>query len=88
MAGVSSLIEDGLIPAGCYRNREHYARFVSGIVGDPLLPLFDPQTSGGLLIALPPAGAREFLARSESSGAFAECIGSVQPTGGTPLVFV
>ncbi|OGU10600.1 MAG: selenide, water dikinase SelD [Geobacteraceae bacterium GWC2_58_44] len=88
MAGVAALVDDGLVPAGCYRNREHYAALVSGIGGDILLPLFDPQTSGGLLIALAPADAGEFLSRSEAAGAFALCIGGVEPKGGTPIVFV
>lgn len=88
MAGVADLVNDGLIPAGCYRNREHYAALVSGIAGDVLLPLFDPQTSGGLLISLSPDDAQEFLARSATAGAFALCIGEVEPRKGTPLVFV
>jgi selenide, water dikinase len=87
MDGVAGLVQDGLIPAGCYRNRDYYGHQVSGIVGDPLLPLFDPQTSGGLLIALPPAAAHEYLARSAAAGAFAVCLGEVEPRGGTPLVF-
>ena len=87
MAGVAELVTYGMVPAGCYRNREHYAPLVSGINGDRLLPLFDPQTSGGLLIALAPADAREYLARSRDSGAFAACIGEVDASGGTPLVF-
>ena len=86
MEGVAGLVLDGLIPGGCYRNRDHFARQVSGITGDPLLPLYDPQTSGGLLIALPPAAAREFLTRSDDSGAFAVCLGEVELGGGSPLV--
>jgi len=87
MPGVAGLVQDGLIPAGCYRNRDYYGHQVSGITGDPLLPLFDPQTSGGLLIALSPAAAREYLARSAAAGTFAVCLGEVEPRGGTPLVF-
>jgi len=86
LAGVAGLVQDGLIPAGCYRNRDYYAHRVSGISGDCLLPLFDPQTSGGLLIALPPAAAREYLGRSADAGAFAVCLGEVEPPRGTPLV--
>jgi selenide,water dikinase len=87
MDGVSDLVLEGLVPAGCYRNREYYSHLVSGISGDPLLPLFDPQTSGGLLIALPPASAREFLARSYDAGAYAVSVGVVEPFDETPLVF-
>ena len=87
MDGVAGLVQDGMVPAGCYRNRDYYRHQVSGVSGDPLLPLFDPQTSGGLLIALPPAAAREYLARSAAAGAFAVCLGEVESRGGTPLVF-
>jgi len=87
MTGVADLVQDGMVPAGCYRNRDHYAPRVSGFSGDLLLPLFDPQTSGGLLIALPPAAAQQFVARSADAGAFAVCLGEVEPGGGTPLVF-
>ena len=88
LKGVAELVQDGLVPAGCYRNRDHYAPLTSGLTGEALLPLFDPQTSGGLLIALAPEDAREYLARSDSADAFAVCIGEVAPQGGTPLVFL
>jgi selenide, water dikinase len=85
--GVTELVKDGLVPAGCYRNREHYAPLVSGIGGDLLLPLFDPQTSGGLLISFAPDDARDFVARSEAAGAFAALIGAVEPAGDSSIVF-
>lgn len=87
MAGVPALIDDGMVPAGCYRNRQHYEGHVTGATGDPLLPLFDPQTSGGLLISLAPADAREFLSRAEASGLFAAAIGEVVPVAESTLVF-
>ena len=87
LEGVAGLVQDGLVPAGCYRNRDHYSRQLSGVGGDLLLPLFDPQTSGGLLIALPPAAAREFLARSAAGGAFAVSLGEVVERKETALVF-
>jgi selenide, water dikinase len=86
MMGIRGLIADGMVPAGCYRNREHYSRHVSGIGGENLLPLFDPQTSGGLLIALRPDDAREYLIRSEAAGLYAVSIGEVEPAGGTAIV--
>ena len=48
----------GLIPEGTYRNRDYYFRRVSGDKqADPILLdlLCDPQTSGGLLLAVSPA---------------------------------
>lgn len=87
MPGVAALIDDGLIPAGCYRNRQHYESHVSGASGDALLPLFDPQTSGGLLISFAPDDARDFLAKAGEKGVFAARIGVVEAAGGTPIVF-
>ena len=45
----------GLIPAGAYRNREYFSQKVvfERNVGDWEMVLFDPQTSGGLLVAVP-----------------------------------
>lgn len=78
MPGVSSLIADGMVPAGCYRNRDHYRPQVSWAgAADLLLPLFDPQTSGGLLIALSPAEADRFLAMAAANAFFAVGIGTV-----------
>jgi len=69
------------VPAGCYRNRDHYAPFVSfpSVAGDRLIPLFDPQTSGGLLIALAPKSADCFLSVARDRGLFAVAVGEVLP---------
>ncbi len=89
MAGVASLVADGMVPAGCYRNRDHYCRFVAGHGrADNLLPLYDPQTSGGLLIALDPADAGRFLAQAREEGLFAAEIGEVLPLGACAIEIV
>lgn len=81
MSGVTELMADGMVPAGCYRNRDHYAPLMSGrdAADEALVPLFDPQTSGGLLIALAPEDARNFLAEAGKRGIFAAQIGVVLP---------
>ncbi len=48
-----NLSAEGFLPGGLYKNRAFYAPFVeAGIGGFPLELIFDPQSSGGLLIAL------------------------------------
>jgi len=47
----------GMVPGGGHRNRDHFGRYLLGEdLADPLLRdlLFDPQTSGGLLLAVAP----------------------------------
>lgn len=79
MHGVAGLAADGMLSAGCYRNRDHYIPLCSfnECDADRLLPLFDPQTSGGLMVALSPAGAERFLEQAVEQGIFARKIGRV-----------
>jgi selenide,water dikinase len=60
----------GLIPEGMYANREFRTCMAEGgKVGDELLSvLYDPQTSGGLLISVPLEKAEEMLARIRQAG--------------------
>ncbi len=72
----------GLIPAGAYRNRE-YAQ--AGVLASPDLPLalqdicYDPQTSGGLLFALPQDAAQDCLSQLKTVIPQAAIIGYVSP---------
>lgn len=79
MNGVAGLVADGMIPAGCYRNRDHYIPLctTNECNADALLPLFDPQTSGGLLITFSTADARCFLEQAAEQGIFAWKIGTI-----------
>ncbi len=67
----SEFAKQGLCPAGLHRNREFYSPCVkiTGEVSTPVQDiLFDPQTSGGLLICLAPRKAKLLLDRLRQAG--------------------
>ncbi len=78
------LAEEGLVPGGAYRNREHFGQYVE-ISGE--LPtvisdlLFDPQTSGGLLMAVPAEKSQQLLEGLHNSGVTASPVGRVLSSG-------
>lgn len=88
MTGIDGLVDMGMVPAGAYRNREHLAPHVSapGITELTLLPLFDPQTSGGLLIALDPARADDLEAAMKAEGVKAHRVGMFKAGGKIEIV--
>lgn len=73
----------GLLPVGAYNNRAFRGSFVdfgSGVARRVQDLLFDPQTSGGLLIAVAAQAARPLLAALHAKGiAAASIVGEVVP---------
>ena len=69
----------GLIPGGAYRNREFAEK--TGVKSQAVLwredVVFDPQTSGGLLAAVPEREAEEIMKRMGEAGLEAGMIGEV-----------
>ena len=79
----------GILPAGVYRNRNFAEPFVDA--GEVPLnvqdALYDPQTSGGLLIAVDPADAEELYAGLREAVPSAQRIGTVEPyRGGARII--
>ncbi len=71
LAGAATLAQQGFITGASARNWASYGHEVH--VSPDLLPwqrdlLCDPQTSGGLLIAVAPAAAGEVIARLHTAG--------------------
>ena len=72
--------EMGLVPAGAYRNRNFAENGVKlcGDISRAMQDIFyDPQTSGGLLVAIPKEYAQQFVAELKNSVPQAEIIGYV-----------
>ena len=71
-------------PAGAYRNRDAYSprMQIAQSVDDGLeILLFDPQTSGGLLVAVDPAEAGRFEKELENRNSSTTPIGLFNKTG-------
>ncbi len=71
LPGIKEMADMGLIPAGAYRNKEHSGPKVMneskmGIFAEDLV--FDPQTSGGLLMAIPEEYEEELLKQLNAGG--------------------
>ncbi len=89
LPGALTYAAAGFTTGGADRNREHFSphvRIEDG-VGDELRDvLWDPQTSGGLLMALAPDRAKDALSRFEASGHPAWAIGEVVAGEGIEVV--
>jgi selenide,water dikinase len=73
------LAAEGCYPGGLKSNREYLEGRVAadGVKEVDLLPLYDPQTSGGLLVAVPEERASEFIRSLDQHGVSGALIGEV-----------
>jgi len=84
---VREMVAMGMIPGGAYRNLEYMRPHISWAgpadqESDTLIILADPQTSGGLLVAIPAEKVDLFLADLDRHGASGSIIGQI--TAATP----
>ena len=90
LTGALQAAREGMIPGGLRNNRDFLGDCVSfapSIPEENRALLFDPQTSGGLLIALAPDASDEALAILLKHGVAAKRIGKVLPKA-SPLISV
>jgi len=94
-AGAVPLLEGALelarcnVPGGGRTNRQHFAAqvaFASPVTEDLGELLFDPQTSGGLLISLRADAAQPAVLALTAAGCPAAIIGRVTPAGNSLIV--
>ena len=73
------LANDGVYPGGLKSNREYLEGRVAadGVSEEDLLPLYDPQTSGGLLVAVPEDRADDLVRSLGERGAADAVVGEV-----------
>jgi selenide,water dikinase len=82
LPGALEAIRAGMIPGGLKNNRDFLGDCVTF---DPRVPeesralLYDPQTSGGLLIAIDPSAAEQALKVLQQNGVSTAKIGAVRP---------
>lgn len=68
LPGVEHYLEQGCVPGGTLRNFDSYGERIAPLPELCKLLLCDPQTSGGLLVAVSPEGEGEFLALAAELG--------------------
>jgi selenide, water dikinase len=87
--GARALVR-GNVPGGGRTNREHFGERVRGhaIDGDLMDLLYDPQTSGGLLVAVEASESDNLLAAFAAAGVPATRIGRAISAGDATIVIV
>ncbi len=80
----------GVLPAGMYRNRSYAEPYVDPGSAETALQdlLYDPQTSGGLMIAAAPEDAAALTAALRAAGLPARRMGCVRAFGGGKRLYL
>jgi selenide,water dikinase len=85
LSGVYELLDDGCIPGGVFRNLDYvtaHARFAADVDPNLKMALADPQTSGGILMAVAPERVEVVCVGLRQAGcAVAAVVGAVRPAG-------
>ena len=83
--GAEAFIAQGCVPGGTHRNWDSYGHKVHLQQEDQRLILADPQTSGGLLVAVEPGFEAEFQKQCQTLGLELTSIGTMTAKSG-PVV--
>ncbi len=81
VTGARKYAEQGIFPGGAFDNKNHFepnVRFSDAMDEANQMLLFDPQTSGGLLLGIPQAQLETFLARAQEMGQAAWIVGHAE----------
>jgi selenide,water dikinase len=81
ITGARRYAGQGIFPGGAFDNKKHFepgVQFSASLDEPDQMLLFDPQTSGGLLLGVPYQSLDSFLARAREAGQAAWVIGNVE----------
>ena len=89
ISGARKYAEQGIFPGGAFDNKAHFepnVRFPAAMDEPGQMLLFDPQTSGGLLLGVPARQLDAFLARSGEVDQAVWVIGEVKSGAGIEII--
>jgi len=81
-------VDQGCSPGGAQRNFDSYGHKIGAMTSLQQQILCDPQTSGGLLVAVKPEGVDSFLKLASSLGLNLTCIGELTASNSAHLIEV
>ena len=79
LASVDYYLDQGCVPGGTLRNFDSYGAKIAPLTEAQKHLLCDPQTSGGLLVAVSPEGEPEFLQVAAELGLALQPMGQLVP---------
>jgi selenide,water dikinase len=88
IAGARKYAEKGMFPGGAFDNKKHFeaaVKFGTALDETDQMLLFDPQTSGGLLLGVLPQDLNSFLTRGREAGQAFWVIGNVEEGRGIEI---
>ncbi|MBD8593234.1 selenide, water dikinase SelD [Pseudomonas sp. CFBP 8758] len=77
LPGIDHYLSEGCVPGGTQRNFDSYGERIAALSDEQRDLLCDPQTSGGLLVAVSAAGEAEFVALAVELGLHLAPIGTL-----------
>jgi selenide,water dikinase len=88
VSGARKYAEQGIFPGGAFDNKKHFesnVQFSASLDEPNQMLLFDPQTSGGLLLGVPRSSLDVFMSRARELGQAIWVIGNVEEGTGIEI---
>lgn len=86
MDGVKDYITQGCVPGGTGRNFESYGHKIGVLTEEQKAILCDPQTSGGLLVAVEPNSVQTIIEIAKDTGIDLYEVGKLKPKSESDIV--